>query len=1195
MFSPPQFPQEEGHVLRPDKPIELACRDEGQAPLQESEFTFRKDVPVPQYYRYLLTFRFAIEEINRDQTILPNISLGYHVYDSCSDSKKSVRSVLQILSGPGRTVPNYCCKEQRNVAGFIGDLGSESTVSMAQILAIYRYSQISYGATSSVLNDRHRYPTFYRTSQSAQISCLVLSKIMKFFRWTWVGIVCSDDDSGNEEIQILTQYLTMNEICVAYTIKVKYVSLNAIHEIERKNMEIISKSSAQVIILCGMYSSYLADWLHALRIVLRDKTLVFGPPFALMAAIIEHHKEALNGSLAIQPFRLPLPDMSSFYESFQTVNHPEDMLLAHIWLVNVHCLSRDSRMNELLQFAYKKSLHNCTGTERVTDFYNFQDPGLSDRVYKAVYILAQALHDLRLTRNCQSAEINYLHKYSHLKSFRGRRSLATESDGCIESVLPHYGTDYRHLSAANMSKIGRHSKERGGEHSLTPRLARGQSDLQKYLKEKTTRSPHATSKMGPAAAAALCTAREDDSDSEGEEEGPLSRSFMKSLLTKTMSPVLAELAEIKEEVRHMGRRVEELEGASAIVTSHALSMADILKEQHLQINKMLLMQEDLENRNRRNNLRIKGLPESWAPDVLKKVLLEIFADLVGSEKAGAINIERAHRALRPQPAAAEPPRDIVCKLLAFSDTAAILEAARNRKNLQYESSPIQIFQDLAPATLAKRRLLKPLLDELRAKNIKYAWLYPFGLGINYKGKRINIRSPEDLRECWPHLGLDPIELPNWLPLPDLPSLPHLPTPENWRTLHRYLGSQKDNTGNLLFYDNGDFISQYSIVNWLSSQNGSKLIKYIGSTTTKQNAAFNIKADQILWKNRVSKIPASQCSENCLPGTRKVSHSKIHTCCYNCVQCSSGEISNITDSETCMKCTDLDWPNMKKDRCVPKQLEFLSYTDDTMVLVISLVSTIFSFLTFMILVAFILHQDTAIVKANNRNLSFLLLVSIMLSFLCVFSFLGHPVDLTCILRQVSFGILFTIAVSCVLAKTIMVSIAFRATKPDSFWKHWIGSKWTNFLVVFCTSIQVIICMGWLALAPPFLELDTHSYQRKIIVQCNEGCVIGFYSVLGYLGVLAAVSFIMAFLARTLPDSFNEAKYITFSMLVFCSVWIAMIPAYLSTRGKYMVAVEIFAILTSCAGLLGCIFFPKCYIILWRQDLNTRTRLLEGRSR
>ncbi|XP_044131076.1 vomeronasal type-2 receptor 26-like, partial [Bufo gargarizans] len=415
-------------------------------------------------------------------------------------------------------------------------------------------------------------------------------------------------------------------------------------------------------------------------------------------------------------------------------------------------------------------------------------------------------------------------------------------------------------------------------------------------------------------------------------------------------------------------------------------------------------------------------------------------------------------------------------------------------------------------------------------------------------------------------------------------------------LHWFLGNQKDVAGNRVFYENGDFITQYSIVNWLSLQNGSLVLKYVGSTKTVQNLlTFNIKVEKIIWKNSINKIPRSQCSENCLPGTWKVLKSRIYSCCYDCVQCSSGEISNATDSQNCKKCSDLDWPNERKDRCVPKLQDFLSYTDDTIVLVVSLVSTLLSFLTFMILITFILHQDTAIVKANNRNLSFLLLVSIMLSFLCVFLFLGHPVDLTCMLRQVSFGILFSVAVSCVLSKTIMVCIAFRAMKPGSSWKRWIGSKWSNSLVLFCSSIQVMICLVWLTLAPPFPELDTHSNQEKIIVQCNEGSVIGFYSVVGYMGVLAIISFIMAFLARTLPDSFNEAKYITFSMLVFCSVWIAMIPAYLSTKGKYMVAVEIFAILTSSAGVLGCIFFPKCYIIMWRPELNTRSHLLEGRGR
>ncbi|KAM9330242.1 vomeronasal type-2 receptor 26-like [Gastrophryne carolinensis] len=196
-----------------------------------------------------------------------------------------------------------------------------------------------------------------------------------------------------------------------------------------------------------------------------------------------------------------------------------------------------------------------------------------------------------------------------------------------------------------------------------------------------------------------------------------------------------------------------------------------------------------------------------------------------------------------------------------------------------------------------------------------------------------------------------------------------------------------------------------------------------------------------------------------------------------------------------------------------------------------------------------------------------------------------------LRQVSFGIFFTIAVSCVLAKTIIVCIAFKTTKPGSYWSKWVGLKLGNYVVLICTSVQVLICVMWSSVSPPYQEYDVYSYHEKIIIQCNEGSVTGFYMMLGYLGFLAAVSFVLAFMVRTLPDSFNEAKYITFSMLVFCSVWIAMIPAYLSTTGKYMVAVEIFAILTSSAALLGCIFFPKLYIILIKPERNIRLHIKE----
>ncbi|KAM3936970.1 vomeronasal type-2 receptor 26-like [Leptodactylus fuscus] len=292
----------------------------------------------------------------------------------------------------------------------------------------------------------------------------------------------------------------------------------------------------------------------------------------------------------------------------------------------------------------------------------------------------------------------------------------------------------------------------------------------------------------------------------------------------------------------------------------------------------------------------------------------------------------------------------------------------------------------------------------------------------------------------------------------------------------------------------------------------------------------------------------------------------------------------------MKCPSDEWPNEKRDRCQPKILEFISYQNDTIASVFSFLSVFGCLVTTLIFGIFIIYWDTPIVKANNRNLSYLLLVSIILSFLSVFLFLGRPDNITCRLRETTFGTLFSIAVSSLLAKTIMVCVAFKSTKPGSSWRKYLGVRLPYTIVLLGSSIQAVICVLWLSMSPPFQDLDTQSYQGKIIIRCNEGSVIGFYSVLGYLGLLAAVSFLLAFMVRTLPDSFNEAKYITFSMLLFCSVWMAMIPAFLSTRGKYMVAVEIFAVLASSAGLLACVFFPKCYIILFRSEMNTKTALL-----
>ncbi|XP_027241760.1 LOW QUALITY PROTEIN: vomeronasal type-2 receptor 116 [Cricetulus griseus] len=338
-------------------------------------------------------------------------------------------------------------------------------------------------------------------------------------------------------------------------------------------------------------------------------------------------------------------------------------------------------------------------------------------------------------------------------------------------------------------------------------------------------------------------------------------------------------------------------------------------------------------------------------------------------------------------------------------------------------------------------------------------------------------------------------------------------------------------------------------------------------------------------------PPSVCSADCGPGFRKFWQEGMAVCCFKCSPCPENEISNETNMDQCVKCPDDQYANIEQNQCMQKAVIFLSY-EDTLGITLALVALCFSAFTALVLGVFVKYHDTPIMKANNRKLSYILLISLFFCFLCSFLFIGQPNSATCMLQQITFGVVFTVAVSTVLAKTVTVLLAFKITAPGTRMRNFLVSGAPNYIIAISTLIQVTICSVWLVTSPPSVNIDVHSEHGHIIIVCIKGSVTAFYCVLGYLACLAQMSFTVAFLSRNLPNTFNEAKFLTFSMLLFCSVWITFLPVYHSSKGKVMVAVEIFSILASSAGILGCIFVPKCFIILFRPQEKSLQNIKEN---
>ncbi|XP_043932166.1 uncharacterized protein LOC122805990 [Protopterus annectens] len=1057
-------------------------------------------------YLFVLSMIFAIEEINRDPKLLPNVTLGFQIFDSCYSREKALLGTLSYLTGKQDLVPNYSCETASLRPAVIGDTPSSSSLIMATVLGLYRYPQVSYASAVSLLSNKLMYPSFMRTVPNDDFQAVGIAQLLIHFGWTWVGILASDNDFGILGSQILQTEMIRAGGCIAF---IEMVTKDK--EKIPSTVNVIQKSSANVIVVYSTAENLvsLLDAISSENVTGRIWISSTGWHISLEMLTLRTIR-MLNGGISFAIHKGDIPGLTEFLHSIHPFTSPNDIFIRAFWEEAFACQWLKSDGNT----STNKNVTLCTGYEdlrilsiSVYDVYNFT---YMLSIYNAVYVVAYSLHNLLSCKNgegpFQNKQCGSIHDFLPWKLLHYAKNVNFKNSGDENMYLDANGDPPARYDILNFA--------------LFPDGSNRYFKVGSY-ENKAIGRPELTINIGDI----LWNAR-----------------FSQEVIPQELKDV-----SIVHLYKRKGNRqsCDNHRGISLLVIAGKILARVLLTHliQHMEDGHLL--ESHCSFREGRGTLDMI-FAENQIQEKCQEQNKDLYTMFV--DQTNAFDTI-SHEGLKRIMESFSCPGKFISMVHQFHDgmLARVLDDGDS-------SAAFPVTNRVKQGCVLAPMLFSKIFSAMVADGF-----------CNDEETSIKIRYRTDGR------------------------LFNL-----WR-LQAKTKVEEDFLCNFLFADDCALNAATEAQMQLSMNCFSTARRNFGFTINAKKTEVCISLHcRRCMQNQLSpvKVPHSVCTESCQPGYQKVSRQGQPLCCFDCLACSKGEITNQTDAVSCLKCTEDLWSNEKRDRCIPKILDYLSYEDPIGASLFFCSSTL-SVLTVSILCIFIKFKDTPIVKANNRELSYLLLLALMFCFLCSLLFIGRPMKLNCMFRQMVFGLTFSLCVSCILAKTVTVVIAFSATKPGSRLRNWVGSRVSTLIVIVGSLVQVIICFVWLSLSAPFPEFKKTSEDGKIIIECNEVSAVAFWSMLGYLGLLAVVSFVVAFLARNLPGSFSEAKYITFSMLVFVSVWLSFIPAYLSTRGKYMVVVEIFAILTSSAGMLGCIFLHKCYIIILRPELNTRGYLI-GKS-
>lgn len=326
---------------------------------------------------------------------------------------------------------------------------------------------------------------------------------------------------------------------------------------------------------------------------------------------------------------------------------------------------------------------------------------------------------------------------------------------------------------------------------------------------------------------------------------------------------------------------------------------------------------------------------------------------------------------------------------------------------------------------------------------------------------------------------------------------------------------------------------------------------------------------------------ARCSPKCGPGSWKEPKKHFPECCWNCLRCHGNSINNQSEAAACVSCPDGSIANDDKSFCeVILSTEVYNTPAGMAVAGACGVGICAVFITFLSLLK---QRKTPVIKASSREISYVLLFGLAWCYGLPITFILQPTSLFCQICPFLMSTGIAMVIGSLLAKTNRIARIFSLKTMRTGKAYFLSNRWQLVFVWLCVMMENSIAATWIIISPRKVVRVTYE-QDKVTLECMGESVVGVTVWATFNAALILLCTYQAFLVRKVPENYNEAKFIAFSMVTVCISGAVFVPTALGTKGLYRTILTCFLAILCCSVALVCLFGPKLYIIFFRPEKN-----------